>query len=143
MKQALIYTLKVWLTIIVLTPALRLLMAWVFGLPIAQMSLSYVEYYELSGLYGLIFSLPGAIMLWIFITIINRKPMSATGKKAYISALAFIEMMLTFYYIFWIAGSWKINIIMTIPYIIIAALSIWGYKLQSAIVSGQENLSNG
>jgi len=142
MKQALIYTLKVWLTIIVITPALRLLMAWAFNLPTAQMSLSYFEYYQLAGLYGFIFSLPGALMLWIFITIINRKPMSITAKKVYISALAFIEMMLTFYYIFWLPGSWKINEVMTIPYVVIAALGIWFYKLKTAIVSGPGNLSN-
>lgn len=135
MKQTLIYTLKVWLTIIVITPALRLLMAWAFNLPTAQVSLSYFEYYQLAGLYGLIFSLPGAIMLWIFITIINRKPMSAIAKKWYISALAFIELMLTFYYIFWLPGSWKINVIMTIPYIVVAALCIWFYKLKTATVS--------
>lgn len=140
MKQALIYTLKVWLSVIILTPALRLLMAWVLNLPLPWVSVSYIEYYGLAALYGSIYSLPGVIMLWIFITIINRKPISITEKKAYISALVFIEMTLTFYYIFWIAGSWKINMIMTIPYIIIAAVSIWFYKLKSAPLPGLAKL---
>ena len=133
MKQAVIYTLKVWLSTILLTPALRLLMVWAFKLPLPWESISYTEYYELAPLYGTIYSLPAVIMLWIFIIIINRKPLSIAVKKLYITALVFIELILTFYKIFWIAGSLRANTIMTIPYVIIAAIAIWYYRLKPPV----------
>lgn len=133
MKQAIIYTLKLWLTTILLTPALRLLMVWALKLPLPWESITYTEYYELAPLYGSIYSLPAAIMLCIFIIIINRKPLSIAVKKLYITALVFIELILTLYKIFWLAGSPMANTIMTIPYVIIVTIAIWYYELKSPV----------
>ncbi|HTE00883.1 MAG TPA: hypothetical protein VK668_16440 [Mucilaginibacter sp.] len=122
--------LKIWLTTILLTPALRILIAIAFNLPTLQVSLSYGEYYLMAIYIGLICSVPGLILLWIFTILINRKLTTMRDKKFYITLFVFIETLVTFYCVFWPEDTLKGNIIMTIPYCIIATAAIWFYQLK-------------
>ena len=133
MKRAILYTLKIWLTTILLTPALRILIAITFKLPTLQVSLSYSEYYLMAIYIGLICSLPGLISLWIFTIWINRRLIVIYDKKLYITLFVFLETLITFYCVFWLPDTLKGNIIMTFPYCIISAAAIWFYKLKPVI----------
>ena len=133
MKQAILYALKVWLTTLLLTPALRIIIAIAFNLPTLQVSLSYREYYLMAIYVGLVCSLPGLILLWIFTVLINRKLATMRDKKLYITLFVFIETLVTFYCVFWLPDTLKGNIIMTIPYCIIATAAIWFYQLKPVI----------
>ena len=135
MKPAFIYSLKIWLTTLLLTPALRLLIAWIFNLPTLQFNTSPVTYYLMAVYAGAIFSIPGAIFLWIFTWQLNQRPISLIKKKLCLSAITFVETILTFYFVFWLPKSLADNFIMTLPYCIIATAGIWFYKLKPAIAS--------
>jgi hypothetical protein len=130
MKQSILYTLKVWLTTILVTPALRLLMAWMFNLPTVQLSLTHSEYYLMAIYMGFIFSIPAAIMFWAISLLLNRKPLSINTKKLYLSAIALVEILLTFHFVFWLPGSLKDNIVMTLPYGIITGAGLWIYAFR-------------
>ncbi len=132
MKRSIFYTLKVWLTTVLLTPALRLLMAWAFNLPTIQSSLSHREYYLLAIYMGFVFSIPAAILFWGSSLLLDRKSFPAITTKLYLSGIALVEILLTFYFVFWLPVSLKDNTIMTLPYLIITGASMWIYPFQSS-----------
>jgi len=106
-----IFSLKVWLTTVILSPAFALLIKWIghfFGIDFKPGT-----YYAML-MTGLVDFIPAAIALWLFATLINHRAISAVKKKIYLSFVVVIAALLT-----------------APAYGIIAIACTWFYKLKS------------
>jgi hypothetical protein len=142
MKQALTYSLKVWLTVSIIAPALYTL--WY------NVSSSSAHYYHVSLLYdtcfmafvfligGLAFSFPLFLLLWWSAWLVNRTSLSSSVKKVLLSLGAVILIALPI--IILGHGDSELEYTMLLIYCGTGTVTSWLYQLQP--VSTQVNTVN-
>ncbi len=125
-NNALVYSLKVWLTALLL------------GSLGAGMTL-YDKDSHISGLiswlgfvifYGFFFSFPSFLILFLFVYRLNKKALSVINKKLILSGVGLTLTLLPFFMMIKLGfmDSWS-DIFVITPYAIIIVFGIWFYKL--------------
>ena len=128
MKHTLIYSLKVWLTTILIAPLLG-----VRGLMVDNDSLiSFLVFYPRVVLGGVMESLLSIGMLFVSILYINKLRTSTVHKKAYFTLLSLGATFLSFYLYYGLKLNSEEYYAM-IAYGLVTIVSIWLYKLASII----------
>jgi hypothetical protein len=133
MKKTLVFSLKVWLTTIVIAP-------FIFG--IIQVSTD-TEIYRLTDvLVGLFYCVPAGIVLclplwslfWLFTTLINKMNSKIIVKKIALSIVMILLIMLTFCIInshaLFSPDYWPSVLPMVFSYLGVGILCVWCYPLK-------------
>jgi hypothetical protein len=130
MKQALIFSLKVWVTAVIIGPLLRLFTMRIIG----QISHSDTELLEISLVIGGIVSIPSWLLLFLATVQINKIAFTLAVKKLIITFIGIIFTLLPFQVLFvGVPSEWSIY------YCIVIVAGIWFYKLnEQALLSPQE-----
>ena len=97
-KHALIYSLKVWLSSIVVSPILYY--TWTYNYSNDFAAGNFFGFWALSIIYGLILSLPCYALFLIAIFYLSTRISGATGKKIGLGLLAALLIMALIYLIF-------------------------------------------
>lgn len=91
-RKALIYCLKVWLTSLLLTPFI------VYFLIVGDDLLKFFTFYWLSALLGLVFSLPSAVLLWVYVAWFLPGDSVMRFQKLTVAGISLVLIALPFSY---------------------------------------------
>ncbi|HEY4328004.1 MAG TPA: hypothetical protein VGN20_28730 [Mucilaginibacter sp.] len=100
MKEAFIYSLKVWLTGVILSPVLFTAIDIIIHRNIYydyQNALGFIGY---SIVYGLILSIPSWLLLWLAIIIVSKWGVAIELKKVALTVAGAVLSLLPFYLLF-------------------------------------------
>ncbi|MHB8208454.1 hypothetical protein [Mucilaginibacter sp.] len=140
MKQALVYSIKVWLTSALVVPFIQMIEGLIIG---NHTSISNAEQMILLALlFGLLLSMPSWLLLWMSASLLNRLTGSVLVIKLSLTVLSTALAILPF---FLLAGTTSLSshdLIWFGPYPIIVVACIWLYKLNSAPVIDSDNTFN-
>lgn len=131
MKSTLIYSLKVWLTAVVLAPMLTQLLDYLCGVQ-QSYDLKGIFYFVLLSIpYGLMLSLPCWLLLWLATSLLNRTRLTNKNKKLLLSVVGFLLAALPFYLIFGHddKGFNLETIVWAASYMLVIVAGVWAYKL--------------
>jgi Ca2+/Na+ antiporter len=133
MKQAFIYSLKVWLTVILVGPLLFVILTKLL-LPHANYFDSFGNILGSIGLLiyvGTVVSLPCWFLLWLSTILICKY--DVINKKVYLASLSVVLCLSEFYLIFHNDDHpWKIDtFVWMLAYVLLVIITIWYYKLKS------------
>jgi hypothetical protein len=131
MKQALIYSLKVWLTGVVISPVLNLIIEAVSGFNKANFE-GAMGFILLSIPYSLILSLPCFFLLFLACFFVNLVSGATTTKKICLTIVGAVLAFLPFYLIFGgdDPSTYRTSMPWAVSYCIVIIGSIWFYKLE-------------
>lgn len=132
MKQAIIYSLKVWLTAVLLSPLLSVILFEPFDDHNSTDIKGALFFILLSIPYGLVLSIPSWLLLWISVWLVNRLSTSSIKKKWMLSIIGLVLSLLPFYLIFGHddnpVGEGAIE--WAVAYCIVILAGIWFYPLK-------------
>ncbi|NHA07771.1 hypothetical protein G7092_28490 [Mucilaginibacter sp. HC2] len=125
MKQALIYSLKVWLTGVFLAPVLLKLFWMVSGESTGSNAVGALM------LFGGVLSIPSVLLLFLSVLILTRQAIAVNSTKLILSLIGIILAYLPIWVLngrqFWL-DSFMLNFFVGYTVTVIAA--IWFYKLK-------------
>lgn len=125
MKQALIYSLKVWLTGVFLAPVLLKLFWMVSGESTGSNAVGALI------LFGGVLSIPCVLLLFLSVLILTRQAIAVNSTKLILSLIGIILAYLPIWFLngrqFWL-DSFMLNFFVGYTVTVIAA--IWFYKLK-------------
>lgn len=138
MKQALFYSLKVWLTAVLSGPLVILTLTKVITPRYGALdsTLNILGSVALLVYLGFIVSIPSCILLWLSTFLLLKGSYNTASKIAIISAVAIALSLLPFYILFSHDDNpWQQDLFIWIAaYIVAALISIWFYKLPTQCV---------
>jgi len=142
MKQALIYSLKVWLTTIVLAPVIVVFLQRNPARPF----LNYVEEYLWTVLDDLIFFIPPMLIFILATVVIYRTPISMLTKKLVILGLTLVFFLLSWWLFIYLTIQTNIfldlqQMVIITVYLAAIGLGILFYKLKPANTEAEKNVS--
>jgi hypothetical protein len=130
MKQALIYSLKVWFTMVVLSPVIPVLFLEHHS---RWSPTQYLTEYYWSGVGEVLVFLPVLILLIILTVWVNKKPIRMIRKKVIIQLSSTVLLWLMAYVVVRVMApasfSWRVAITYSI-WGGVLAVGIWVYKLK-------------
>jgi len=128
MKQALIYSLKIWLTAVVIAPIVTEIVDYLIRAGSTDEGVFY--FILLSIPYGLLLSLPCWVLLWLAVYLIGKTGLSITYKKVLLSVIGLALTVLPFYLVFGHDdGSNTLELwIWPFSYTLVIIAGIWFYK---------------
>jgi hypothetical protein len=133
LKESLLYSLKIWLTVIVISP----IVAGLIQMYIDPEIYSFAD--VMVGLCycipaGLIFCLPSWLILWFLIRYLNKKELKMYSKKLYFTIASLFISILPFFIInphtLLNSGYWPSILPWLISYSGVLIICIWLYRLR-------------
>jgi hypothetical protein len=132
MKQALIFSLKVWVTAVIIGPVLYILTTRIMG----QVSHNDIELLEISIILGGVLSIPSWLLFFIATVQINKVTYILVAKKLIITFIGIVFTLLPFYTFFkGTPSEWSIC------YCVVIVAGIWFYKLNEQTLLSPQELS--
>jgi len=125
------YSLKVWLTSVILSPILYVLVDSVLNPKYISGLLGIFGFISYSIPYGLMLSIPSWGLLWISCIFINKRTATVRLKKIILSIIGAILSLLPFYLLFHLDDDNAHEDVITwsICYSVIIIAGVWFYKL--------------
>ena len=136
MKKALIYSLKVWLTALLLSPVLYWLVETNFISPLKTSFEGMIGFFGLSILYGLLLSIPSFLFLTFSCFFVNMLAQINAAKKRLITLIAFIFVILPFYLLFSrddTSTLIKDDLPLASSYSVVIIIGVWFYQLNPIV----------
>ena len=143
MKQALVYSLKVWLTTVVL--GIRIAVLIKIGLDTDHLIYSFEDMFN-SAIYdipvGIIACSPSWILFSVAVWLINKTKSGMLLRKMWLSLIAIVLGILPFAIVFWVQlthpNYWPDMAPEVAAYVGITIAGVWFYKLKSIYTDVKE-----
>ena len=132
MKRTLIYSLKVWLTCVVVSPVLYCNIEALSESSLSKGLVADGGFFLYSLPFGLVLSLPSWVMFWLSLHSVNMLNWGLVTTKLLISVIAVILTALPFVLLFGTddPGSDKSLLIWPVCYCLVLVAGVWYYKLR-------------
>lgn len=136
MKQALMYSLKVWLTTIVAGPFIAILILSFLNPNTSHHLELFISLFYLT-LGGIFFCLPSWLLFWLLAGFINKRELKMDYKKLFISIvsifLSFIPFAIMDAHALFSPNYWPSELPWVASYFGVLITCIWFYKLKPTV----------
>ncbi|NVM67096.1 hypothetical protein FHW88_005417 [Mucilaginibacter sp. SG538B] len=131
--KALGYTLKIWLTSIVISPILHLFINGITepNMGYAKIGVTSSVYFILMSIpFGIILSIPSFLLLWLAVYLLIRFDVKTNQARGLLSVIGTALSSLAFYIVFGYddPSSYKETVLWALPYCIVIVASVWYYR---------------